>query len=202
MGSLIPSSSFAGPNEPLWSPASGGGGPGSQGPTGPTGPQGVTGATGPQGATGATGPQGVTGATGPQGVTGPTGSTGTQGFTGPTGAGGSGPVVQNLLLQIVGGTAYSWPLTSADAGKIFVLSTFPGSSGSFVLNFTGPGTFPANGTFFIKNMDDTNQIVITFNDTSVGGNNLLNPITFGTTNGYLCVVFVKTDGSGTNMSIF
>jgi hypothetical protein len=107
MGSLIPSSSFAGPNEPLWSPAGGGGGAGSTGPTGPTGPQGVTGATGPQGVTGATGatgagaqgatgptgPQGVTGATGAtgagsQGATGPTGSAGAQGFTGPTGAGG------------------------------------------------------------------------------------------------------------------
>jgi len=163
MGSLVPSSTFANPTEPLWAPAGSGG------------------ATG---ATGATGPTGATGA------------------TGPAGSGSSGPVVESLLLQIVGGTAYSWPLTSADAGKIFVLSTFPGSSAPFILDFTGPGTFPANGTFFIKNMDDTNQIVITFNGAAVGGNNLLNPITFGTTNGYLCVVSIKTGPSGSNMSIY
>lgn len=72
MGSLFPSSTFAGPNEPLWAPASGGGGGGVTGPTGPQGSQGVIGPTGPQGGGGGggTGPQGVQGAQGAQGAQG------------------------------------------------------------------------------------------------------------------------------------
>ena len=51
MGTLIPSSSYAAPNDPLWALA-GSGGSGVTGATGPTGPTGFTGATG------ATGPAG------------------------------------------------------------------------------------------------------------------------------------------------
>lgn len=47
MGTLIPSSSFAAPNDPLWALAGSGGGV--TGATGPTGPTGSTGPTGPAG---------------------------------------------------------------------------------------------------------------------------------------------------------
>jgi hypothetical protein len=79
MGSLVPSSTYANPIEPLWEPVGGGGGGGSTGPTGPTGPAGATGAsgaTGPAGATGASGATGATGASGPAGATGATGPAG------------------------------------------------------------------------------------------------------------------------------
>lgn len=85
MGSLVASSTFAGPNEPLWAPASGGGGGGVTGPTGPQGAQGVIGPTGPQGSGG-----GGVGPTGPQGAAGAQGTAGAQGAQGAQGGGGSG----------------------------------------------------------------------------------------------------------------
>ena len=143
---------------------------------------------------------------GGSGPTGPTGPQGVTGATGPTGSGSSGPVLQSLLLAIIGGADNTWTLTPADVGKIFVLSTTPATAGPYSLNFVGPGPppneFPSGGSFFIKNMDDTNQILITYNGATVGGNNLLNPLTFGTNNGYLCVAFVKTGDLGSDMSIF
>ena len=305
MGSLIPSSSFAGPNEPLWSPASGGGGPGSQGPTGPTGPQGVTGATGPQGVTGATGATGA----GSQGATGPTGSTGTQGFTGPTGAGGSAstwstfPATQAVnmagfdvgnttagantflrmsndgsvrlqsqsnaylslgpggqielasfyanqdifltplngvtitnpsgvsvinvdqilntdgpttfgtagqvlssdgnkiqwinpgppinIVTVVGGVTTTYTLNEADAGKMFVITT--SGTGSMTLNFT-PGTFPTGASFFIKNVDTSNPVLVQYNGTNALVNATLFQISLGTNNGALCVASLTTSG--------
>lgn len=307
MGSLFPSSTFAGPNEPLWAPASGGGGGGVTGPTGPQGSQGVIGPTGPQGGGGGggTGPQGPQGAQGAQGggsgdasawatfpalsninmagfslinalsagsallmsndgslrlqcqsnayldftaqgqiqlysvyasndiflaplnavtigdplagsasvlLTDQIYNTGTSTTFGTAGQvlSSDGSKIQwvaptaspaiNATLQGLSGTPSSYTLNASDVGTMFVVSTTGGGVPPFILNFT-VGTFPDGGTFFIKNIDVSNQISIQFGNSPALVNPVLYPIGGGTNNGYLCVGSYKSAGGGA-LSIF
>lgn len=165
MGSLVPSSTFAGPTEPLWAPATSGGGGGVTGPTGPTGPSGPSGATGPSGMAGATGASGATG--------------------GP----GNGIVAVNAITLNPGTTSYT--LNSEDVGNFIALSCAPGSPGPFIINFV-QGTFPINGTFFLKNVDLNNQnIEVKYNGVFANINPILYPkVLAGGDNGYLCIARV------------
>jgi len=163
MGSLVPSSTFAGPTESLWEPLGGGGGPtGATGPAGPTGPTGYTGSSGPTGATGA---------------------------TGATGGPGSGTIGANAITLSPGTTNYT--LNSEDLGNFIALSCVSGTAGPFGINFV-QGTFPIAGTFFLKNVDLNNQTIeVKYNGTFASINPLLYPkVLSGGDNGYLCIVQV------------
>lgn len=174
MGSLVPSSTFAGPTEPLWAPAGSGGGGGVTGPTGPTGPIGATGASGMAG------------------VTGPSGASGSAGPTGATGAPGSAEIfVNNILLTSLG---FNYTLNAADVGTLIGVYGDIGDSGPFNLNFV-LGTFPSFGTFFIKNIDDLGrQITISKNGVPVKGQPTLFAPTPASTNGFLCIVQLLETG--------
>lgn len=108
----------------------------------------------------------------------------------------------NATLQsaIVSGTPTNYTLNASDVGTMFVVSTTGGGVPPFILNFT-VGTFPDGGTFFIKNIDGTNQISIQY----AGSPALVNPVLYqiggGTSNGYLCVGNYKASGGGA-LSIF
>jgi len=174
MGSLVPSSSYAAPTEPLWAPAGGGGG--SQGPQGAQGAQGVTGAQGAQGANGAQGAQGVTGAQGPQG------------------ASATDTIFVNNILVTSAGVNYT--LNTGDVGTLIGVYSDSTTSGPFNLNLV-QGTIAPFSTFFIKNIDDLGrQITISFNTIPVSGQSTLYPPTPGINNGYLCVAQVLDPGIG------
>ena len=95
-----------------------------------------------------------------------------------------------IPISITGSLTYT--LNLSDVGKYFVLNT---TIAGAVINFT-IGTFPVNGTFYIKNCDFTNRnsISITFNSAPAIGNNLLSP----PLNSVLCV----GDWNGTTLSIY
>ena len=170
MGSLVPSSSYAAPAEPLWAPAGGGGGS--------------------QGAQGAQGTQGAQGAQGANGTNGTNGTNGAQGATGAQGAqGASAGTISVTNLEIPGGTPYDYPLVPSDVGSLITVSTAVGSSGPYTLNFL-QAAFPYLGTFFLKNIDDSgSQITITRdNNIPVKGQGVLLPPSLGNNNGFLCIV--------------
>ena len=80
---------------------------------------------------------------------------------------------------------------------MFVISTT--GVGAYTLNFTA-GTFPNNGSFFIKNVDASNPISITFNSGVVSVNPTLYSLS-AISNGYLCVGVFKAAGGG-SLSIY
>jgi hypothetical protein len=108
----------------------------------------------------------------------------------------------NTTLQggITGGTVVNYVLNAADVGTMFVISTI--GIGTYTLNFT-IGTFPNNGSFFIKNIDTTNitPINITYNGSPTFVNATLVPISPGANNGYLCVGVYRAAGAG-SLSIY
>jgi hypothetical protein len=108
----------------------------------------------------------------------------------------------NATLQsaIVSGIPSSYTLNASDVGTMFVVSTTGGGVPPFILNFT-VGTFPDGGTFFIKNIDVTNQVSIQYNGNPALVNPVLYPLGSGTSNGYLCVASYKASGGG-SLSIF
>jgi hypothetical protein len=110
------------------------------------------------------------------------------------------PVNATLQGNIIGGTVVNYTLNLADVGTMFVISTT--GVGTYTLNFT-IGTFPNNGSFFIKNVDITSlsPINITFNSAPAFVNPALVPISPGANNGYLCVGLYKSAGSG-SLSIY
>ena len=179
MGSLVPSSSYAAPAEPLWAPAGGGGG--SQGA------QGAQGAQGTQGAQGANGTNGTNGTNGAQGAQGVTGAQGAQGAS-------AGTISVNNILVTSGG--YNYTLNTADVGTLIGVYSETGSLGPFNLNLV-QGTFPAFGTFFIKNIDELGRpISISFNTVPVTGQSTLYAPSSGTNNGFLCLAKVLAPGIG------
>jgi hypothetical protein len=106
-------------------------------------------------------------------------------------------VNETLQGGITGGTTVNYTLNLADVGTMFVISTT--GVGAYTLNFT-IGTFPNNGSFFIKNVDSSNPISITFNSGVVSINPTLYPLS-ASSNGYLCVGLYKASGGG-SLSIF
>ena len=198
MGSLVPSSTYANPIEPLWEPVGGGGGGGgSTGPTGPTGPSGATGATGPAGATGATGPAGATGATGATGA-----NSTVPGPTGPTGPASSSsnwssfPATQqvNMAGNLLANVAGSNNINLANDGSIRIQT----SANAYIAFVPGGeidiASFYANNNIFLTPKDS-----VEIGDSTIGSASLLlvNQITnsdTGTTFGTAGQV-LSSDGS-------
>ena len=188
MGSLVPSSTFAGPTEPLWAPAGSGGGAGSVGPTGPTGPSGATGPTGASGSAGATGAtgSGATGATGPTGANGATGATGPSGSAANVSQWAASPAVQNVNMA-----GFSVVNSTAGAGGSLALSGTGGASlnssaGSFV-NLTSAGGLEINTNLGAGNILLNPLATVTVGTVGVGNSKLAtdqivnnNGATFGT----------------------
>lgn len=143
MGTLIPSSSYAAPNDPLWALAGSGG----SGPTGPTGPAGATGATGP--------------------------------------AGGNNNLVEVITIQP--NIIKNFALKAQYVGALLAVTSDGSGGAGYDLNLTGPDTFPINGKFFIKNVDNnvsSQPITVFYNDEFRG---TLFPPTSGLNNGFLCI---------------
>jgi len=185
MGSLVPSSTFAGPDEPLWAPA-GSGGAGSVGPTGPTGP------TGPRGATGLTGATGATGASGPSGPSGPSGSAGASGATGATGPSGSAANVSQW--------AASPAVQNVNMAGFSVVNSTAGAGGSLALPGGGGASLNSSAGSFV-NLTSAGGIEI---NTNLGaGNILLNPLatvtvgTVGVGNSKLATDQIVNNNGGT-----
>jgi len=155
MGTLIPSSSYAAPNDPLWALAGSGGG----GPTGPTGPSGPAGATGASGA-----------------------------------AGGSNNIVEVITIQP--NIITDFALKVQYVGALLAVTSDGSGGAGYDLNLTGPDTFPINGKFFIKNVDNnvSSQPITVFYNGDFRG--ILYPPTSGVNNGFLCIcqVVSGTDG--------
>lgn len=153
MGTLIPSSSYAAPNDPLWALAGSGG----------------------------------------SGVTGPTGATGATGATGP--AGGSSNLVEVITIQP--NIIKNFALKAQYVGALLAVTSDGSGVAGYDLNLTGPDTFPQNGKFFIKNVDNNvspQQITVFYNDEFRG---ILYPPTSGLNNGFLCICQIVGVGSTT-----
>jgi hypothetical protein len=122
-------------------------------------------------------------------MAGVTGATGATGASGATGGPGNGIVGANTITLSPGTLAYT--LNLEDVGNLIALSCVSSTSGPFIINFI-QGTFPLNGTFFLKNVDPNNQIIeVKYNNIFASGNPLLYPkLSSGGDNGYLCIVQV------------
>lgn len=162
MGTLIPSSSYAAPNDPLWALAGSGG----SGVTGPTGPTGATGATGPAGGSGATG---ATGASGPA---------------------GSGQILVTAITLVSGVNTYT--LNNFDVGTYFALSCPNNVAGPFIIDFVQGTFPLAGTFFIKNVSENTQIIEVKYNNVFVNYNPFLYPknLVSPPDNGYLCIAEV------------
>ena len=129
-------------------------------------------------------------ATGPTGMKGSTGSTGS---TGPIGTVSAG-IVKNLILPPNEITNFA--LEAKFVGALITVSSDGSGGAGYDLNFSGPGTFPINATFFLKNVDNNvspQPITIFYNSEFRG---ILFPPTSGVNNGFLCVAQVVAGADG------
>jgi hypothetical protein len=102
-----------------------------------------------------------------------------------------GPPI-NTPVVVGGAIANTYTLNQSDAGKLLALTT-SGLIAPWTLNFQ-LGNLAVGSTFFIKNMDTTNPITLTYGGVNVIGNDILWPITLGTTNGALCIASFGVTG--------
>jgi hypothetical protein len=131
-------------------------------------------------------------------ATGPTGMKGATGFTGYTGPAGVG----NALVEIITiepNIVKNFALKAQYAGALLALLTVDSVGGGYDLNLTGPDTFPVNGKFFIKNVDNNvnpNMITVFYNNELRG---FLYPPTAGVNNGFLCICQIVEGGDTLNI---